>query len=172
MRWIRLLLALILAKYRSKLSVTDSSVLSFRVWLTDMDASIMNHATMMTVMEAGRIDLMVRSGFFKKARKEKWYFPTSAINVQFIRPLKLFQKATLTTRVIHITTTDIYLEQKITRGEKKIAGCIVKSTVKKGRETLNIPAIVRELGNTSVPMEAPDLIALFEDQSALLKKNL
>src|SRR4051794_32601164 len=116
MRWIRLLLALFVAKYRSKPTVADTSVLSFRVWLTDVDATIMNHAALMTVMEAGRIDLMVRSGFFSLARKEKWYFPTSAISVQFMRPLKIFQKATLVTRVLHVTTTDIYLEQKVTRG--------------------------------------------------------
>ena len=115
MRWLRLLLALLTARYRSKLSVNDSSVLSFSVWLTDVDATIMNHAALMTVMEAGRIDLMVRTGFFRLARKEKWYFPTSAISVQFTRPLKIFQKAILTTRVVHITATDIYLEQKVMR---------------------------------------------------------
>src|SRR5438874_8991866 len=111
MRWLRLLLALGFARYRSKLTVTQCSVLSFRVWLTDVDAAIMNHAALLTVMEAGRIDLMVRSGFFSLARKEKWYFPTSAISVQFMRPLKIFQRATLVTRVLHVTATDIYLEQ-------------------------------------------------------------
>jgi acyl-CoA thioesterase FadM len=171
MRWIRLLLALIIGKYRSKLAVTDSSVLSFRVWLTDVDATIMNHAALMTVMEAGRIDLMVRSGFFGLARKEKWYFPTSAISVQFMRPLKIFQKATLVTRVLHVTTTDIYLEQKVTRGEKQIAACIVKGTIKKGRTTLDIPAIIHQLGNTSVPAEASTLIAAFENQNALFKER-
>src|SRR5688572_28296663 len=128
MRWLRLLLALLFAKFRSKLTVDGRSVLQFRVWLTDIDASIMNHAAMITVMEAGRIDLMVRSGFFKLARKEKWYFPTSAISVQFYRPLKAFQKAMLSTRVIRVSPTHIYLEQNITRGEKEIAKCLVRAT--------------------------------------------
>ena len=170
MRWLRLLLALLTARYRSKLTVTDSSVIPFNVWLTDVDATIMNHAALMTVMEAGRIDLMVRSGFFRLARKEKWYFPTSAISVQFVRPLKLFQKAILTTRVIHVTSTDIYLEQKVIRGEKKIAGCIVKSRIKKGRETLDVPSIILRLGNASVPKEFPELIAALEKQNNLFKQ--
>ena len=75
MRWLRLLFAIFSAKYRSKLTITEESNITFRVWLTDVDASIMNHATMMTVMEMGRIDFMVRSGFFKLARQNKWYFP-------------------------------------------------------------------------------------------------
>ena len=103
MRWIRLLLALITARSKSKLSVTDTSEINFRVWITDVDASIMNHAALMTVMEAGRLDLMVRSNFFRLARKNKWYVPSSAISVQFLRPLKIFQKALLTTRVFHVT---------------------------------------------------------------------
>ena len=162
MRWLRLLWALITARYRSKLGVNDPSVLSFRVWITDVDASIMNHAAMMTVMEAGRIDLMVRAGFFSLARKEKWYFPTSGINVQFFRPLKIFQKAELTTLVIHVTQTAIYLQQKITRGEKEIAACVVKAMVKKGRETLDILAIIKQLGGTSLPAGAPDIVDAFE----------
>ncbi|HWJ28618.1 MAG TPA: thioesterase family protein [Flavisolibacter sp.] len=109
---------------------------------------------------------------FRLARKEKSYFPTAAISVQFVRPLKLFQKAILTTRVIHITPTDIYLEQKVMSGEKKIAACLVKSTVKKGRETLDVPAIVRRLGTTPVPTGAFDMIAAFENQNSLMKEYL
>jgi acyl-CoA thioesterase FadM len=172
MRWLRLLWALINARYKSKLNVYDASILSFRVWVTDVDASIMNHAAMMTVMEAGRIDLMVRVGFFKVARKEKWYFPTSAIDVQFFRPLKIFERARLTTRVIHVTHTAIYIAQKITREGKEIAGCLVKATVKKGRETLDIENIIKQLGETSLPAEAPDIIAAFEKNTVSLKEYL
>jgi len=168
MRWLRLLLALISARYRSKLDVNDISILTFRVWITDVDASIMNHAALMTVMEAGRIDMMVRAGFFRLARKEKWYFPTSAINVQFLRPLKIFQEAQLHTRVVHVSKTCIYVEQKITRGEKDIASCLVKATVKKGRESLDIPAIIKRLGATSVPAGDPKFIDAFEKQNGII----
>ena len=171
MRWLRLLFALIGARYRSRLNVNDASILSFRVWLTDIDASIMNHAAMMTVMEAGRIDLMVRAGFFSLARKEKWYFPTSSISVQFMRPLKLFQKAQLETRVVHVTQTAIYLEQKITRENKEIAACMVKATVKKGREVLDIPAIIKQLGGESLTSGVPDVIDAFEKQNVLMRKQ-
>jgi acyl-CoA thioesterase FadM len=170
MRWIRLFFALIAARYRSALTVNQKSVLNFRVWLTDIDVSIMNHAAMMTVMEAGRIDMMVRSGFFRLARKNRWYFPSSAISVQFIRPLKTFQKATLTTIVSHVCEDSIYLEQKITRREKLIAICIVKGTIKKGRETLNAREVMLQLGVADFPVRKDEFIPAFEKHNQLLRE--
>jgi len=145
MRWIRLVYALIAARFRGRVGISDVSTVSFHVWPTDIDVSYMNHACIMTVMETGRVDFMVRSGFLKLARKKKWYFPSAAINVQFIRPLKLFQKAYVTTRIQHIDEQWIYLEQKVIRNDKTMAECIVKSKVKHGRETINATWILKEL---------------------------
>ena len=65
MRWIRLLMAMLSAKFKKKLVGTETVVKSFRVWITDIDVSVMNHAAIMTALETGRLDLMVRSNFFK-----------------------------------------------------------------------------------------------------------
>jgi acyl-CoA thioesterase FadM len=168
MRWIRLLSALIAAKYRGRLDVTGTSVIHFRVWPLDIDASIMNHASMMTVMELGRIDFMVRSRFFALARKKKWYFPSAAISVQFIRPLSLFQKAEVHTRVFHVSESWIYLEQKVVRDGKTVAVCIVKSKVKKGRETVNTNEILRALNIDSFPMEGSELVECYEQENKMV----
>jgi acyl-CoA thioesterase FadM len=132
----------------------------------------MNHATMMTVFETGRIDFMVRTGFFKLARQKKWYFPTSGISVQFFRPLKVFQKAVLSTRIIHIDEYNIYLEQKITRQEKEIAACIVKSKVKSGRENIRTTEIITLLDAGSITGGSTELIELFEKQEKLFKEKI
>ena len=142
--------------------MNEQSVIRFRVWITDIDVSIMNHAAMMSVMEMGRIDFMVRTGFFKLAQKNKWYFPSSNIQVAFFRPLKMFQKASVVTRVFNINERWIYLEQKIMRGEKLVASCVVKSTVKKGRQQLNIPEIVQQLDIGVAPQEGDELIFYIE----------
>ncbi|MCK4818861.1 acyl-CoA thioesterase [bacterium] len=172
MRWIRLLFAILSAKYRSKLTITEESNITFRVWLTDVDASVMNHATMMTVMEMGRIDFMVRSGFFKLARKRNWYFPLRSIGVQFIRPLKLFQKANLTTKVFHVDERWIYLEQKITRHGKDIAICIVKVTVKKGKETISTNEIAKALGIGELPTEGKQILDSYEKEDNVVYQGL
>jgi acyl-CoA thioesterase FadM len=172
MRWLRLIYALLSARFRCKLSINGESRIPFAVWLTDIDASVMNHAAMMTVMEMGRIDFMVRSGFFKLARIKKWYFPSRSISVQFIRPLKLFQKATLTTRIFHVDDHWIYIEQKIVRHDKLIAACIVKSTVKKGRETVPTSEIAKILELGEMPKEGREVVEAMEQENNLASQRL
>ena len=95
-------MALLSAKFKKKLTGTETVCKPFRVLITDIDVSVMNHAAIMTVLETGRLDLMVRSDFFKVASKNKWFFPSQAISIQFYRPLKLFQKAQIYTRISYV----------------------------------------------------------------------
>jgi acyl-CoA thioesterase FadM len=172
MRWIRLLTALISAKFKKKLIGTETVCKSFRVWITDIDVSVMNHAAIMTVFEMGRIDLMVRSNFFKVASKNKWYFPSQAISVQYYRPLKMFQKAQIFTRISYIDEKWIYVEQKIERKGKVIAACIVKNTIKKDRETIPTSKIMKKLKIEKVPTFKYDLIKTYELENVQMSKKL
>lgn len=169
MRWIRLLLNLTSATFRRKLLINDNSVINFGVWLTDVDATIMNHASILTVFECGRLDYTVRVGFFKLARKKKWIFPLVAQSVQYLRPLKLFQKAKLITRVFHVSEDAIYTEQKIVRHGKIVAICISKTKVKSGKENISPLLIARELDAGELPSEFPELIKSFDEEKALFK---
>ena len=172
MRWLKLLSALFLARFRSKISPQDISRLNFRVWLTDVDASVMNHAAYLTVMEMGRADFMVRSGFFKLARRKKWFFPARSISVQYIRPLKAFQKATLLTRVFYMDEKWIYMEQKIVSNDKVIALAVVKNTVKKGRESIPPKEIASELGFSILPTDGKEIVDLLSQSDELIFKRL
>lgn len=172
MRWIRLLLAMISAKFKSKINATDTVLLPFRVWITDIDVSVMNHAAILTVMEAGRIDAMVRSNFFKIASKNKWFFPSQAISVQYYKPLKIFQKAQLYTRISYADEKWIYTEQKIIRKGKTIAVCIAKSIVKKGRETVPVSELVEKLNIGDFPSIKPELIKVHEKEVIEMNQKL
>ena len=168
MRWARLLLSIILATQRRKLSVTDISDLTFRVWVTDVDISIMNHAAMMSVFETGRLDFMVRSGFLKLARRNGWYVPSQNINVQFFRPLKAFQKANLFTEILYADTKWIYVEQQIIREGKPVAICISKNTIKKGKTHIQPKTVSEALGEDDFPREGKALVDLYEKLSEQL----
>jgi acyl-CoA thioesterase FadM len=168
MRWLRLAEALLSAPYRQQLDPDSTSRLNFHVWPTEIDVSIMNHAAILTVMEAGRIDLMVRTGFFRLARKQKWYFVSAALNVQYLRPLKIFQKASLATRIFHVAEPWIYMEQIITCAGKDVAACIVKSKVKKGRENVSMEEISRMLGFDGFPQGEAEVVAAYEHANTVL----
>ncbi|MEX0361388.1 MAG: acyl-CoA thioesterase [Allomuricauda sp.] len=160
------------AKFKKKLSGTETVTKTFRVWITDIDVSVMNHAAIMTVLETGRIDLMVRSNFFKVATKNKWFFPSQAISIQFYRPLKVFQKADIHTRISYVDEKWIYVEQKIERNGKIVAACIVKNTIKKGRETIPTSEIMKELQIKKVPTFKYDLMKTYELENAQMNEKL
>jgi len=172
MRWIRLLTALINAKFKKKLIGTETVRKSFRVWITDIDVSVMNHAAIMSILETGRIDLMVRSNFFKVASKNNWFFPSQAISIQFYRPLKIFQKAQIYTRISYVDEKWIYVEQKIERNGKIMAACIVKNTIKKGKETIPTSEIMKALNIEKVPTYKYDLMKTYELENAQMNKKL
>jgi len=167
-----MLLALAAAKFRSPLGINDTSTVKFHVWLTDIDASVMNHAALMTVFECGRIDFMVRTGFFSIARKRKWFFPSSAISVQFFRPLKVFQQAALVTGLFHVTDEFIYTVQKITRNGKDVAVCLAKNKVKSGRENIPVGEILGLMNKTYSPAVSNELIEVFEKFNDVCRNDL
>lgn len=172
MRWIRLIFAMISAKFKGKIKATDTIALSFRVWITDIDVSVMNHAAILTAMESGRIDAMVRLNFFKIASKNKWFFPSQAISVQYYKPLKIFQKAQLYTRISFADEKWIYTEQKIMRKGKIIAACLAKSTIKKGRETVAVSELTQKLDIGCFPSIKPELIKAYEKENMEMNERL
>jgi acyl-CoA thioesterase FadM len=172
MRWLRFGMAMVRARFRGRLTISQASVVDFRVWITDVDASIMNHAALMTVMETGQLDLMVRSGFLGMAVKRRWYFATSGISVQFLRPLKIFQKARVITRVSHVDDDWIYLEHQVVRGEKLVATAMVQSAVKHGRERVSYDDVAVALGIGDLPRTRTELVALFEEEQAAMRGQL
>lgn len=172
MRWLRLVFAMISAKFKSKISATETMSLTFRVWITDIDVSVMNHAAILTVMEAGRIDAMVRANFFKIASQNKWFFPSQAISVQYYKPLKVFQKAQLFTRISYADEKWIYTEQKVVRNGAIIAACMAKSTIKKGRKTVPVSELIEKLNIGSFPSIKPVLVAAHEKESDAMNERL
>ncbi|MBW3671263.1 MAG: acyl-CoA thioesterase [Acidobacteria bacterium] len=172
MRWLRFGIALLRARFRRKLTISEDSVVDFRVWFTDVDASIMNHAALMTVMETGRIDLMVRSGFLALALERRWYFATRGISVQFLRPLKVFQRARLITRVSHVDEQWIHVEHQVVRRDKVVAIATVQSAVKHGRERVSYDEIAAVLDIGSLPRQRTELITLFEQEQAAMNARL
>lgn len=174
MRWIKLLITLAKAKFRPKVDGAETTCVSFRVWVTDIDVSVMNHAAIMTVFEMGRADYMVRTNFFKVATKNKWFFPNQAIHVQFYRPLKMFQKAKVYTKMSFVDDTWFYFEQKIIKKGKPVAACFANGLAKKGRETVPTREIIEALGiaKVKVPRQKHELIDLFNEKNIKMTEKI
>ena len=87
--WLRLLWLLLTARWRGPLSLPrDSSTLRFRVWPHDLDLSFhLNNGRYLTLMDLGRLDVMVRSGLWREVLHHKWTpIASAAITAATIMP--------------------------------------------------------------------------------------
>ena len=108
-RWLRTLITFIRAQFLKDIKPDEETSLNFRVWITDVDLSIMNNAAMLSITEMGRIDLMIRTGFLTHVRRNRLYVPLASISAQFRRPLKRFHlyriSDILTNKTLNYETT-------------------------------------------------------------------
>lgn len=154
-RWLRFLLTVLAARRRPRLDVASESRLALRVWPTECDAAFLNHAALLSIMECGRIDIMVRFGFLRLARRHGWYLPLVSVAVRFDRPLRRFERLELTSRIVAWDDAAIWIEHRVTRGGRLAA--TGKSQVRHVRENVAPARILGLLGIEVPPAPATPL---------------
>ena len=92
--WLRILWYLLRLHGEPRLEMPeDTSVVRFRVWPTDLDTSAhMNNGRYLTLMDLGRLDVMVRSGLWRPILRHKWTPIATAVMIRFRRELRLWQR--------------------------------------------------------------------------------
>lgn len=111
--WLRLLSVLLSGLWRPRIALPgEASHITFRAWFHDLDTSLhVNNGRYLTLMDLGRLDLMVRSGLIKSALKKKWTPIASSIAIRFKREVRLFQSFSMETRIIGWDETHVIIEQ-------------------------------------------------------------
>ena len=107
-----------------RINPLDISELKFTVWPTDLDANIhMNNGRYLSIMDLGRLDLLVRLNLIKTVFKNKWMPVLSAVSIRYRLPLNPFQKFNLQTKVVWWDEKWFYMEQRfiISGGNKQDA---------------------------------------------------
>ena len=72
--WFRLLWLLVTSRMRPRLDLPgEASVLPFRAWFHDLDTSLhMNNGRYLTLMDLGRVQLMIRAGMIPTIVRKRW----------------------------------------------------------------------------------------------------
>jgi YbgC/YbaW family acyl-CoA thioester hydrolase len=123
-------------------SLWDEVRTPFRVALTDLDPlRHVNNGKYLSMLDLGRLDLMLRSGFWGALVDRGWYPVVSAQTITYKRSLTLGQRFELVTRVLGVDERAVYLEQTFVRG-----GAVVARAVVQGR-------FLRKSGGTVPPAE-------------------
>jgi acyl-CoA thioesterase FadM len=172
--WFRLFWYLLNAWRRPSLVLPEqASMLTLRVWPTDLDVSLhMNNGRYLTIMDLGRVDLMLGSGLLKLLLKHGWTPIASGINIRYRRELRAFDQFTLETRLICWTDVTVVMEQTFRfAGGARHGQVAARAFVKAGlydRRSKAFVTIAKLLSLLDVTAESP---AVPPDVEAFLKAD-
>lgn len=126
--YFRLLLLRIKAALRPKLTAWDDAVTPFRVLPTDLDVlRHMNNGKFLTIMDLGRLDLMLRSGLWKRFSSQGWYPVVAGQTITYRKSLNPWQRFELHTRFLGFHSTWAYVEQSFRVGDVVYAHALVRA---------------------------------------------
>jgi acyl-CoA thioesterase FadM len=107
------------ARRKAPLDIQDVSVVHDRVWLTDLDElRHMNNGVYLSLLDHARLDLMLRSGAWRKMRAAGVYPVVTAQSVAYRKSLELGQRFQIESRIIGYDDRAVYIEQRVvSKGE-------------------------------------------------------
>ncbi len=151
----RMFLTIFLAKRAVPLNPMDMSRKFMRVLPNDLDVQMhMNNGRFLSIMDLGRIDLMVRSGFWAIARKNGWFPLVGSVKIDYRRTLAPLAKFEMTSRIIGWDDRWIFIEQEFLQGNKLAAHAIFKTMIR-SKQGLVTPAEVMKA--TGFDLVSPEL---------------
>ena len=126
--FVRLLRVILLAWLGKRRSLREPSRIFTHVWVNDLDLNIhMNNGRYLTLMDMGRMDLMLRTGAMRLWFGRGWQ-PLVALSMcRHFKALKVFQRFELRTTVIGWDEKWVYFEQRFLRGDTLYALAVVKA---------------------------------------------
>jgi acyl-CoA thioesterase FadM len=161
--WLRLFWLLITAGLRGAIAIPHGiSRLNFRVWPHDLDTSLhMNNGRYLTIMDLGRLDMMVRSGLLRAALRHKWTPIASTIKIRFRRELRPFTPFRLETRLVAWDALYVVMEQTFLFAGGERDGQVAAHALFKGglydRAERKFVPIARLMSEVGVAAESPPL---------------
>jgi len=124
---IRMIWLLLTVRRRSRLGATEEGRVTLRCWPNDLDTNMhMNNGRYLTIMDLGRLDLILRTGLLPVMRARKWFPVVGSAKVNFKRSINVFETFELTTRVIGWDDKWLYMEHRMERDGRVAAQAFIK----------------------------------------------
>lgn len=167
--YIRLWVVLLKALLRDRIqNPTDASVVTLRVWPTDLDlAGHMNNGRYATIMDLGRLDLLVRRGLLRPLVRNRWRPLAGACTLRFERSLGPFVRYDLHTRLLCWDEKWFFFEQRFQRGGEVYARALVKTVMKSPAGTVRPVDVLRSVGVDPVSPPLPPAVAAWMEMDRL-----
>src|SRR5699024_9519604 len=138
MHFSRMILQLLRSRRRPPQWLWDSSRLSLKVLPTEIDIfGHVNNGMYFSIMDLGRLDMMVRSGVWKTLQAKGWSGVVSAETISFRKSLRLGHRYHIDTRLIGVDGRTVFFEHRIVVDDEIFARAYVgtRLTAKAGTIT-------------------------------------
>ncbi|KZE36263.1 thioesterase family protein [Chelatococcus daeguensis] len=176
--WLRLLWLLLATPFRDRLAVPDGVLrLWFHVGLLDLDTNgHMNNGRYLTLMDLGRMDLILRSGLWRAVLANKWTPVLSAASIRYRRELRLFRRFRLDSRIVAWGDSWFVMEQRFIarnrRGEEMVAAvALLRGGLYDRRAKAFVPVaqLLATVGVNAASPEPPEEVRAFLAAEAAMK---
>lgn len=147
-----------------RLGLLDEDRMDFLVWPNDIDLNLhLNNARYLSYMDYGRMHLLARARLLLHILHSRWTPLVGAVWVTYRRPLPLFARFTLTSRLVCWDERWFYLEQTFTGRDGLCAVGWVKGVLRGPEGNLDPQRVLEHVqpGIVSPPM--PESIAVWND---------
>lgn len=142
------------------LEIMGEDVLPLHVWPIDIDLNMhMNNARYLSVMDYARTHLLARTGLLEHIIRSRWQPLVGAVWVTYRRPLPLFSRFTLASRLICWDERWFYIEQIFANAKGQCAIGWVKGALRNKQETLNPQTAIDSVATGAPSPDMPEAIA-------------
>ncbi len=136
--YLRLIWLILSARRRPSVTPLGTGRIDLMVLPTDLDIlGHMNNGRFLSVMDLGRVDLLVRTGFFTIARERGRYPLVGRVSIEYRKPLLPWRHYALETRIIGWDQRWFYLQQAFSLNGEVIAIAGVKAMIRSGRSPVS-----------------------------------
>lgn len=132
--YLRVLIVILRAIFGQKMTdITMPQLVRLRVYPNDLDSNLhMNNGRYLTVMDLGRLNLILRTGLWRVVMEKKLAPVLGSVQMRFRLPLQPFQLFDLETRVLCWDDKWIYMEQRFLYVKGVKAGAVAAIGLVKG----------------------------------------
>jgi acyl-CoA thioesterase FadM len=155
----RLITIIVESFFRRRLHPLSESVLHLRVLPNDLDLNFhMNNGRFLSIMDLGRLDLLIRTDLAAALVKHRWQPLAGAVNIRYKLSLLPFQKYQLHTKVIGWDEKWFYIEQRFVSNKRTVAVVLVKALFRGNQRNVSPIECLKLIHVNIDPPEMPEKV--------------
>ena len=146
----RLTYVFIISLFREKLPVGKSqSLLKLMTLTNDLDLNMhMNNGRFLTICDLNRMDMFFRTGLAKVMFQKRWVPIVAEHTMVYQRPLKLFEKFTVTASLTHWDDKYFYMTHEFSKNNRQVAIGTSKGLVRSKKGTISPEAVIEAVNSS------------------------